>query len=123
MIQKPVLIYDGECTLCTRFKQTVERFDVDHKLTYVSIHQDEIYTELPLTKEECHKVIHLVDENNQVYKGPDVIRYLAHLFPMVNNLAWMLETDVGKKALDFFYQKVNDIRNSQINSCNKCKDE
>jgi glyoxylase-like metal-dependent hydrolase (beta-lactamase superfamily II) len=65
----------------------------------------------------------LIDENGKVHKGPEVIQYLAHFFPTISKLAWMLETDVGKKALDFFYQKVNDIRNSQINSCEKCKDD
>ena len=123
-LKTPLLVYDGECTLCTRFKQTVEKLDSGHRLTYASIHQPEIYEQFTmLSKEECHKVIHLIDESGKVHKGPEVIQYLAHFFPTISKLAWMLETDVGKKALDFFYQKVNDIRNSQINSCEKCKDD
>ncbi|MFZ4712524.1 MAG: thiol-disulfide oxidoreductase DCC family protein [Bacteriovoracaceae bacterium] len=124
ILKTPLLIYDSECTLCTRFKQTVERLDSAHKLNFSSIHQEEIYSQFPnLKKEDCHKIIHLIDENGKIHQGPEVIQYMAHIIPSISKFAWMLDTDVGKKALDFFYQKVNDIRNSQLNSCEKCKDD
>lgn len=121
----PLLIYDSDCILCTRFKQTIERLDVNKLIHYASIHDEWIYDDYKtLNKEDCQKVVHFIDEAGVITKGSEVIISLMKHYPMVSSLTWMLETDVGKKALDFFYQKVNDIRNSMVEEkCNKCDKE
>lgn len=122
--KKPILLYDSECTLCNRFKLTLEKLDTDHRIEYITIHNNETYQKYPeLDKEECNKVIHLIDEKGVIHKGPEVIEYLLKFFPSVSKFAWLLDNEMGKKAIDFFYQKVNDIRNSDFNKCNKCKTE
>lgn len=121
----PLLIYDSECILCIRFKQTLEKIDLNNLLHYASIHDEQVFIQFPqLKKEDCLKVIHFIDENQKITKGSEVIVSLMKHYPTVSRLTWMLETDVGKKALDFFYQKVNDIRNSLVEEpCNQCKKE
>lgn len=118
----PLLIFDSECTLCTRFKITLEKMDGQKKINYASLHDENLYQAYPqLDRNACHQAVHLIDENNKIHQGPEVIEYLVKYFPGISKISWLIETDMGKKAIDFFYQKVNDIRNSQINSCNKCK--
>lgn len=122
--QKPILLYDSECTMCNRFKMTLEKLDTHHRINYVTLHNEETYQQYPqLNKAECHQTIHLIDEFGLIHKGPQVIEYLLKLFPTVAKFAWLLDNEMGKKAIDFFYQKVNDIRNSDLNKCNKCKTE
>lgn len=119
----PVLLYDSECTLCTRFKQSLERLSFDLKLNYLSIHDEEIKN-LPLMidTESLHSEVHLIDSELNIYKGPEVINYLAKHIKGIKRIAWLLETNVGKKASEFFYKKVNELRDSQLKSdCPKCK--
>lgn len=121
MDKLPLIIYDSECTLCTRFKQGLQRLDLNKNLSFISIHSPEIRNfNIYIDINEIHETIHLIDEDKNILKGPEVIPYLAKSLPAVNKLAWLLETNIGKKASDFFYEKVNQLRKSQLEECNHC---
>ncbi len=118
----PVLLYDSECVLCNRFKQALEHVSGAEILTMVSIHEDEIYNEFPfLSKEECHENLHIIDENGNIHIAGDAITYLTHKFPVVKNFAWLAETGMGKRAVDFFYQMANKYRQYSSKECEGCK--
>lgn len=119
----PVLLYDSECILCTRFKQSLEKLNFELDLNYLSIH-DESINELPIKIDfsELNSEVHLIDSNHNVYKGSEVINFLAKHIEGIKKFAWLLDTNVGKKASEFFYNKVNELRDSQLKSdCPKCK--
>lgn len=120
----PCLLYDSECTMCTRFKQALERIPGADSITKVSIHNNEIYTYFPsLDPAQCNQEVHLIDEDENILSGAEVITYLAKKFPGVKKIAWLLETNVGKKSLDYFYKMVSKYRNSSLNKCPSCKDK
>jgi predicted DCC family thiol-disulfide oxidoreductase YuxK len=122
--QLPVLLYDSECPLCTRFKQGLERLDVYHKIHYRSIQDAQVFIDYPeLNPTECASVVHLITENREILKGSQTITYLLKQFPGVQHFAWLLESEKGQKIVDFFYQKVDEIRHKikdDHESCPKC---
>lgn len=114
-VKTPFLLYDADCILCTRFKQALERLDVENRLHYVPVGTAEVYEQFPNIDPGLSKqVLHYVDEQGQVHMGGDIAAALAHQFPGINKLAWLLETEVGRKVSNFFYEKVNELRKSSL---------
>jgi predicted DCC family thiol-disulfide oxidoreductase YuxK len=118
----PVVLYDSECPLCLRFKQGLEF--LDKNLCFISAREDFIYTEFPeLSRQACLEKVHLITEEKKILSGPEVVDYLAQKLPGVNKLGWLLDTDQGKKVKEYFYQKVEELReltNKNHSDCNEC---
>lgn len=119
----PVILYDDKCALCTRFKDGLKFLDIHKHLDFTPLSQaDEVYLKYPdLNKELCHETVHLIDENDNILKGAEVVEYLIKFYPGVSKLAWLVESEVGKKAIKFFYDKVNELRQSKVSPCSDCK--
>jgi predicted DCC family thiol-disulfide oxidoreductase YuxK len=105
----PVVLYDPDCPLCLRFKQGLEH--LDGNLTFVSARDPEVYREFPeLDQTACLERVHLVTADRAVLAGPDVVEFLVRTLPGVSKLAWLLDNDQGKKVTEFFYRKVEELR-------------
>lgn len=115
----PLVLFDPECPLCLRFKQGLEY--LDKSLCFVSAREEEIYLQYPeLSRQACLEKVHLVTEERAILVGPEVVDYLAKRLPGVSKLAWLLDTDQGKKVKDYFYQKVEELREMSQKSDNDC---
>jgi predicted DCC family thiol-disulfide oxidoreductase YuxK len=118
----PLVLYDPECPLCLRFKQGLEY--LDKNLCFIPAREDEIYVEFPeLSRQACLEKIHLITEEKKILVGPEVVDYLVQRLPGVSKLAWLLENDQGKKIKDYFYQKVEELRQlsqKNENDCDQC---
>ncbi len=122
--EKPILIYDGDCPLCVRFKQALEFLDKDGRIQVVSLQSDELFEKYSqLSKSECEKEIHLLQDDGEVLSGPKVIEYLVSIFPGVRKFSWLVESESGKKAVNFFYDKVNELREKVKKDCPGCSKE
>ena len=120
MNKKPVLLFDAECTMCKRFQKALEMIDVKKVIKYVSIYDENIYIEFPfLSKDDCEGVIHLVDTDLKVYRGGEVISFLAKTYPGVKKFSWLLDSDSSKRALDLFYNRVSESRKTK-RGCSTC---
>lgn len=123
--QLPVILYDPECPLCLRFKQGLEF--LDKNLTFVSAREEKIYGEFPeLNRQECLAKVHMVTSDKTILSGPEVVDYLVKTLPGVSKLAWLLDNEQGKKVKDFFYQKVEELRElsqKKDTDCNQCPKE
>jgi predicted DCC family thiol-disulfide oxidoreductase YuxK len=117
-----ILFYDDECILCRRFKQALDLLPASHSILKLKIQDDEIYAKYPqLNKEECFQEIHLIDEFQNILKGPEVVKYLINQHPKVKKFSWLIESDMGKKSVDLFYNSVNQYRERLLKRCPKCK--
>ena len=120
----PLILYDPECPLCLRFKQGLQY--LDNNLTFVSAREDEVYLQFPyLNRQACLEKVHLITSDNLVLSGPEVVDYLIKTLPGVSKFAWLLENDQGRKIKDYFYQKVEELRelSTKKNDCNQCPRE
>ncbi len=120
---KAVIIFDSECPLCTRFKQGLELMDFNKSIRFLSVQDEKTFEEFPeLNKEHCLSEVHLVTSTREILKGHEVVEYLVKTLPGVSKLSWLLDTESGKKASQFFYQKVEELREiiKEKEGCNEC---
>jgi predicted DCC family thiol-disulfide oxidoreductase YuxK len=121
----PIILFDPECPLCLRFKQGLEY--LDKNLNFISARDEEIYSRFPeLSRQECISQIHMITTDKKIIKGPAVMDELLKTLPGVSKLAWLLDNEQGKKVKDYFYQKVEELRELTTKKdagCNQCPRE
>lgn len=120
----PIILFDPECPLCLRFKQGLSY--LDEKLTFVSAREEDVYLQFPeLSRQACLDKVHMITAENVILSGPEVVDHLVKTLPGVSKFAWLLDNEQGKKVKDFFYQKVEELRelSSKKDSCGQCPRE
>lgn len=120
----PIILYDPECPLCLRFKQGLSY--LDPKLTFVSAREEDVYLAFPeLSRQACLDKVHMITAEKVVLSGPEVVDHLVKTLPGVSKFAWLLDNEQGKKVKDFFYQKVEELRelSTKKDSCGQCPRE
>ena len=124
-LKLPLLVYDDQCSMCLRFKQSLERLDLNHEITYVPLSETRVFELYPQLKaEDCRTKVHLLKKDGSIVTGGDVISEVVKVIPGVGKLAWLLDTDVGKSASTFFYEHVESIRKklkSKDDDCGSCR--
>ena len=119
--QLPLILFDPDCPLCLRFKQGLQF--LDKGLNFASAREDSVYVAFPeLDRRNCLEKVHLITSDRQILQGPEVVDYLVRTLPGVAKFAWLLENEQGKKAKEFFYQKVEELRelSQKKDDCNQC---
>lgn len=114
-LKTPLLLFDKDCQLCLRFKIALEKLDIENRINFVPVGTDQVYHDFPdIDREQSKEVLHFIDEKGVVHRGGEIAPALANQFPAINKISWLLETDVGKKISNFFYDKVNELRKSSL---------
>lgn len=121
--QLPLILFDPDCPLCLRFKQGLEY--LDKTINFISARDDEVYACYPvLVKQQCLEHVHMLTLDGRVLKGSEVVDELMQTLPGISKFAWLLDSDQGRKVKDFFYQKVEELREitkkKDEGNCNQC---
>ena len=73
-----VIIYDGECGICTAQVHKLPWWDCQQKLSYLSLHDPQVATRWPqLSADRLKEEMCLIDTQGRQHWGPDAIRYLS----------------------------------------------
>ncbi len=119
--QVPILIFDDECPLCIRFKDSLARLEGAKKITFISVNDEKLYHDFKdLNKDECKEVVHYISSDSKILKGEEVIAHLAKLYPLVHKFSWLIESDMGKKATSYFHKTTNAYRKMLKRKCASC---
>ncbi len=74
-----------------------------------------------LDKEDCHKDVHLITQEGKILRGEEVAKYLIEHFPVVSKFAWLLDSEVGQKALKKMYDIAGKYRKHYAGKhCSNC---
>ncbi len=115
-----ILIYDNECSMCSRFKKGLELLDIENKIQFFAVTDPAVYLEYPeLNQEDCEEEVHLINEG-KVYRGGEVITELLKHFPAVKKFAWLLDNEATQKAAKAFYGQLNTMRQMKKHGCFRC---
>jgi predicted DCC family thiol-disulfide oxidoreductase YuxK len=120
----PILLFDEECSLCLRFKQSVESVAGKERINTISLHNPDVYGRFSfLSKDRCQAELHLLlgDDASDLLCGGDALSYLVNLFPAIKKFSWLIDSGAGQKAVKFFYKTANLYRESLLNRCPGCK--
>lgn len=75
-------------------------------------------------RQACLEQVHMITSDCRILKGREVVDELTETLPGVSKFAWLLDNDQGKKVKDFFYQKVEELREiskqKSEGDCNQC---
>jgi len=120
--QLPLVLFDPECPLCLRFKQGLGF--LDKNLTFVSARDEDVFIAFPeLNRQECLETVHMITADRKILKGPEVVDHLVETLPGVSKLAWLLDNEQGKRVKNYFYEKVEELReltNKKQSECEQC---
>lgn len=117
----PLIIFDSECTLCVRFTQALKALDQNNEIHYESLYNEELYQDfLELNLEDCQKEVHLIQEDQTILKGGEVVEFLIAKIPGVKKISWLIESKAAKGAMNLFYKKINSIRLLKKQGCKTC---
>lgn len=122
--QTPALFYDEQCSLCRRFKQSLERLELKDDVNFYPIQDKRIYSFFShienFTPEALAQEVHFMTRDQKVLKGSEAISYLVQQNPKVNKFSWLVESKMGQKALDIFYNTSNRYRETLRKRCGQC---
>ncbi|MBT3586750.1 MAG: DUF393 domain-containing protein [Halobacteriovoraceae bacterium] len=119
----PLLLFDEECSLCNRFKLSLERLEGSDKINMISARNPDIFELFPeLDPEQCLIDVHYIDESGQIYLGAEVVSILLKKFPAVSKFAWLLDTSAGQSAVKYFHNMTSYLRREALlKDCPGCK--
>ena len=114
------IIFDDQCPLCLRFKQGLSHI-LSNEFQFRSILEETNHRDFPqLDIDQLKETVHMISNTGDVFKGVELIEVIAKHTPLVSKFAWLLETGGGKKASEFFYDKVNQLKEQLKESCPSC---
>jgi predicted DCC family thiol-disulfide oxidoreductase YuxK len=81
-----VVIYDGQCPICTAQVRKLPWWDCQGKLAYLSLHDPEVPRRWPdLSKDRLMQEMVIIDGHGNRHWGPEAIRYLTR---RLRRLVW-----------------------------------
>lgn len=77
-----VVIFDGDCRICTAQIRRLSRFDGGGRLAYLSLHDPEVAERYPdLTHEALMADMYVIDRQGNRHRGAAAIRHLSSRLP------------------------------------------
>jgi predicted DCC family thiol-disulfide oxidoreductase YuxK len=118
--QADVVIFDGDCRMCTAQIRALTWWDCQGRLSYLSLHDPEVARRYPdLTHEMLMNQMYVVDQQGNRYGGAAAIRYLSRRLRRLWWLAPLLHIPGSLPLWQWLYQQVakRRYRFGKLNQC------
>jgi predicted DCC family thiol-disulfide oxidoreductase YuxK len=106
-----VVLYDGDCRICTTQIARLPWWDCQGKLAYLSLHDPEVARRYPdLTHEMLMRDMYIVDRAGERHRGAAAIRYLSRRLRRLWWLAPVLHIPFSLPVWQWLYRQIADRR-------------
>lgn len=106
-----VVIYDGNCRICTRQVARLPWWDWQGRLAYLSLHDPEVARRYPdLTHETLMRDMYVVDRAGRRHCGAEALRYLSRRLRRLWWLAPLLHIPFSLPVWQWLYRQIADRR-------------
>jgi predicted DCC family thiol-disulfide oxidoreductase YuxK len=106
-----VVIYDGNCRICTRQVARLPWWDRQGRLAYLSLHDPEVARRYPdLTHEMLMRDMYVVDRAGGRHRGAAALRYLSRRLRRLWWLAPLLHIPFSLPIWQWLYRQIADRR-------------
>ncbi len=106
-----VVIYDGDCRICTGQIRRLARWDRGGRLSYLSLHDPRVCDRYPdLTHDAMMKEMYVIDRGGRRHPGALAIRYLSRRLPALWWLAPLLHLPGTRPIWSWLYRQVANRR-------------
>ena len=86
--ERPTLVYDGSCGLCTDAAELVRRWDRDRRVDLVPLQDEALLTRFGIAVPAYAAAMHLLLPDGRVYVGADAVSPLVRMLPGKRWLGW-----------------------------------
>ena len=104
-----VLVYDADCSMCTRFKDMIDFLDADENFGFMSIDDAErigLLDSLPDVRR--HRSFHIVRPDDLVESGAEAVPTLVSLLPLGRLVSKIITSaPLGRQMISFLYTMVS----------------
>jgi predicted DCC family thiol-disulfide oxidoreductase YuxK len=77
-----IVVYDGDCGICTAQVSKLPGMDRKGRLAYLSLHDEEVQRRWPeVSRDRLMEEMLIVDRKGKRHWGPEAIRYLTRRLP------------------------------------------
>jgi predicted DCC family thiol-disulfide oxidoreductase YuxK len=102
-----VVIYDGDCRICTAQVQRLARWDGRNRLAFLSLHDAEVARRYPdLQHDYLMQNMVVVDRQQHRHAGAAAVRYLTRRLPRLWPLAPILHIPFSMPLWHWCYQQI-----------------
>jgi predicted DCC family thiol-disulfide oxidoreductase YuxK len=102
-----VVIYDGQCSICTRQVERLARWDRRGRLSFLSLHDPQTAKRYPdLSHRDLMENMYVVDRQGNRHKGAAAFRELSRELPRLWWLAPILHVPGTMPLWQWCYQQV-----------------
>jgi len=102
-----VVIYDGHCQFCTAGVKSLSRFDLQGRLSYLSLHSDKVHDLVPdLSRDDLMDEMVVVQPDGTRHGGADAVRYLSRRLPLLWWAAPILHVPGTARGWRWLYRQV-----------------
>ncbi|MEB3830465.1 thiol-disulfide oxidoreductase DCC family protein [Phormidium sp. CCY1219] len=108
-----LVIYDGDCNLCTNLVQGLENLDKGDRFSYIPMQDEETLAQLEITPQECEGGMILIDSDRleRRWQGSDAAEEIGSLLPGGNLFVNAYRSLPGMKWMgDRVYEQIRDNR-------------
>ncbi|MEX2139972.1 MAG: DUF393 domain-containing protein [Pirellulales bacterium] len=106
-----VVIYDGNCRICTRQVARLPWWDCRGRLAYLSLHDPEVARQYPdLTHDMLMRDMYVVDRGGRRHRGAAALQYLSRRLRRLWWLAPLLHIPFSLPVWQWLYRQIADRR-------------
>lgn len=99
-----VVVYDGECSVCTRTVNRIRDLDRDSRIELVPFQAAGVPERFPvLAREDFERSIQLVGPD-QRYEGAAAVERILSLLPGVSPLVWLFRIPLARPIAERIYR-------------------
>ncbi|MEM6500501.1 MAG: DUF393 domain-containing protein [Cyanobacteria bacterium P01_C01_bin.89] len=109
---KHLVIYDGNCNLCTTLVQQLEQWDDGSEFCYVPMQDNQTLAQYNITEQDCEKGMIVIDlDTEEQWQGADAAEKIGLLLPFSRPLIKLYQSIPGLKLFgDTAYSHIRDNR-------------
>ncbi len=111
---KPILFYDGACSLCRKEITFYQKLDKNKRVVWNDIsHERDVLKEYNITYEQAMREIHGIGHRGEILKGVDAFILIWHELPYFRYLAALINLCRLRPLLRFGYKRFANWRYSK----------
>lgn len=114
-----LVIYDGNCNLCSTLVQQLERWDQGQQFCYAPMQDTETLQAYTITASDCEKGMILINRRtDERWQGANAAEKIGLLLPLAKPLLQVYQSIPGLKLLgDTAYSHIRDNRYDWFGQC------
>ena len=117
-----VVLYDGNCRICTAQIQRLARWDGGRRLAFLSLHDPVVAERYPdLSYDALMQDMYVVDPAGRRHRGAAAVRYLSRRLPRLWWLAPIMHLPFSLPFWQFLYRQVAN-RRYRFGKLDECDD-